>query len=242
MIINILQAKNRRFRTFSSGLIYEGAKVTYADTQTTLPAVAGRDAVVTLTGRKFFAGWNTLVLPFAVTKALMAEVLGDENVELATMQEAAAEAVCFAAVDEVPANTPCLLYVSGDVNTDLTFDGVDVTAVEAAPTTEGTAFNFVGSYVETTVAAGNYLLGAGDTFKKAAGGNRLGAFRAFLVPVGEGMVKEAVRFTLGGTTAIRRIDGTDLQDGAWYSLAGQRVSKPLQKGIYVKEGKKVVMK
>ncbi len=38
-------------------------------------------------------------------------------------------------------------------------------------------------------------------------------------------------------------DSTDVKDGVWYSLDGVRLSgKPTQRGLYINNGKKVVIK
>ena len=219
------------------------AEALYADAQTTLPEVIGRKACVTLTGRTFNAGWNTLVLPFAVTRDLMAAVLGDGDAQLAIMQDATAEAVLFTSVDEVAANTPCLLYVGQEATGEFVFDEVDVTEVVAAPTAEGTALNFVGTYVQTAVAENSYILGAGSTFEKVTDESILPAFRACLTPKNSAdTLADTLYITLDGTTAIHRIDGTNVRNGASYSLAGQPVRQPRQKGVYVKDGRKVVVR
>ena len=45
----------------------------------------------------------------------------------------------------------------------------------------------------------------------------------------------------GNTTSIRSFDET-LSDDAWYNLSGQRIDTPTKKGLYIKNGKKVVVK
>ena len=44
-----------------------------------------------------------------------------------------------------------------------------------------------------------------------------------------------------GTTGIRAIDEIQ-SDDAWYNLKGQRIDTPTKKGLYIKNGKKVVVK
>ena len=59
---------------------------------------------------------------------------------------------------------------------------------------------------------------------------------------------EVIRINLGslntgndGTTSIRSI-GEVQTDDAWYNLKGQRIDTPTKKGLYIKNGKKVVVK
>ena len=44
-----------------------------------------------------------------------------------------------------------------------------------------------------------------------------------------------------GATSIRSI-GEVQTDDAWYNLKGQRIDTPTKKGLYIKNGKKVVVK
>ena len=44
-----------------------------------------------------------------------------------------------------------------------------------------------------------------------------------------------------GTTALREVKGEKWADGEWYTLQGQRIAKPA-KGLYILNGKKVVIK
>ena len=47
------------------------------------------------------------------------------------------------------------------------------------------------------------------------------------------------------TTGIVSVDNgpwiMDKASGEWYSLSGQRISKPMKKGLYIHNGKKVVI-
>lgn len=44
-----------------------------------------------------------------------------------------------------------------------------------------------------------------------------------------------------GTTGIKRVD-SEVDDDVWYNLKGQRIDTPTRKGLYIKNGKKVVVK
>jgi hypothetical protein len=44
-----------------------------------------------------------------------------------------------------------------------------------------------------------------------------------------------------GTTSLREVKGEKWADGEWYTLQGQRIAKPA-KGLYILNGKKVVIK
>ena len=54
---------------------------------------------------------------------------------------------------------------------------------------------------------------------------------------------EVIKISLGGdATAISRIAVEADGDGNWYNLSGQRISTPTKKGLYIKGGKKVIVK
>ena len=45
-----------------------------------------------------------------------------------------------------------------------------------------------------------------------------------------------------GVTAISRVAAETVGNDAWYNLSGQRISAPTKKGLYIKNGKKIVVK
>ena len=45
-----------------------------------------------------------------------------------------------------------------------------------------------------------------------------------------------------GTTGISRVAAEAAGNDAWYNLSGQRISAPTKKGLYIKNGKKVIVK
>ena len=45
----------------------------------------------------------------------------------------------------------------------------------------------------------------------------------------------------GNATGISSI-AVEAENDAWYNLSGQRISTPTKKGLYIKNGKKVIVK
>ena len=94
----------------------------------------------------------------------------------------------------------------------------------------------------------NYYLSNGDSgvgFYKVNGSVDLKANRAYL-PLLKGTTQAGTRFIgLGfeddGTTNLTPALSKGEGEGEWYTLQGQRVAKP-GKGLYIKNGKKVVIK
>lgn len=91
----------------------------------------------------------------------------------------------------------------------------------------------------------NYTLAAGPTFKHSDGTGTLAAGKAFLrttenVPGNEARSLELV-FDDDETTGIKAIETSQYTNDIYFNLAGQRVEKPT-KGLYIVNGKKVVIK
>ena len=104
---------------------------------------------------------------------------------------------------------------------------------------------------QTTTQAGDVILYSGNQIVLFYGSNswsytRLGRMEyssqaeleSFL-KAGQGNVM--VKLSLSsGTTAVRSVYGNRLEEGVYYSLNGVRVNNP-SKGIYIKNGKKVIL-
>ncbi len=130
---------------------------------------------------------------------------------------------------------------------------VALPVIASVAANEGNAF--VGTLEDITVqqvADGmiNYVLsvgsgGVGFYKAKADGGTLVGAGKAYL-PVAEEVAAEAKLFSLNwgddeGTTGISTLKSTAVSDDAYYTLQGVRVNVPT-KGLYIRGGKKVIVK
>ena len=91
------------------------------------------------------------------------------------------------------------------------------------------------------VVLGDYVAGA-TAFKKAKGGNRIAAYRAYLKKVGTSESKVAFNF---GGTIVDGIEAVELLNNlsadVIYNLQAQKVNRT-QKGVYIVNGKKIVVK
>ncbi len=188
-------------------------------------------------------GYNTVVLPFDLTAEQVAAAFG-EGAEVYTFSDKAEGedvVISFQKAEAISANVPVVVKATV-ASTEQTFEGVNLVKPAAEPKAEGTALDFVGTYAPITVAAGDYFVNSG-TLYKSSGATNMKAFRAYLT-LKAGTDPNAVKLRIGGdtTTAIDAINaGAQILDGAVYNLSGQRVSQPT-KGIYIINGKKVMMK
>ena len=197
-------------------------------------------ANVTLTRTLSNTNWNTFVVPFDIDNATLTTKFG--TVEVAEYSETADgdnSTINFnkMATPAITANVPVLLKTS-TAPASVTFNNVLIKTNEAK--VAGTNYDFVGTYAASaTIAADDYFIGSNKLWK-STGATTIKGTRAYIKA--KTAAARIAGFAIDGeeTTAINGI--TISKDNApIYNLNGQRVAKPA-KGMYVKNGKKVVMK
>lgn len=201
-------------------------------------------------------GWNTLCVPFTLTEAQTKAAFG-ADVELRELESVAGNTLTFKKVNGVTANVPCLIKLSEAYAKDTyTFTGVNTVAAKVddfGSDKVNAAISFIGIYsskdvTEWATEGKDYVayLGANNTFFKAKAGTKMKAFRAFFV-IPENTPASAVKAVIdGNATGIEDlvIDGVKA-NGRVYNLNGQYVGNSLnglQSGIYIQNGKKIVIK
>lgn len=217
---------------------------------------AYENANVTLNRKLVGDVWNTLSVPFSLSAEQAKEAFGDE-VQLRELESVQDNTLNFKTVNSITAGVPCLIKLTKAFAKDTyTFTGVQTIAAKADDLAEGEVkgtISFIGIYSPTDVtkwasADKEYavFLGAGNQFFKAQAGTEMKGFRAFfLVP--NNVPNSAVKVVIDGTaTGIEDlvIDGVKA-NGRVYNLNGQYVSNSLnglQPGIYIQNGKKIVVK
>ena len=187
--------------------------------------------------------WNTFVVPFDITNDELKDIFGDEVAVAEFSDEGESEnavTVNFTkmATPAIVANTPVLLKQSNSGNT-FEFDNKLIKTGEAK--VEGTYFDFLGTYAaETTIAEGNYFINS-NLLYKSTGATIIKGTRAYLQDKsGASNVKffiDDLETAIDGLTPDPSLSTL----GEIYNLAGQRVSKA-QKGIYIQNGKKALIK
>jgi hypothetical protein len=231
--------------------IVSEAGIVLTDTDTEAPA-PGTYATVTYE-RKLYSGLNTLCLPFETNR----EEINATYVlaYTGTTEEDGVFTLNFQEVSDLEANVPYAVIIEGDDISLPVFE--NKTVVEPNDlTVSDENFSFVGTYTDfgknnEIVQAGDYIAGAAK-FKKASGGNRVAAYRAYFKNNGNASAK--LVFNFGGinidgdlvsedggfTDGINQI-AVDSATGHVYNLQGIRV-KNATKGVYIQNGKKVVIK
>ena len=227
--------------------------IVLTDTDTEAPA-PGTYATITY-DRTLTEKLNTLVLPFNTSK----EEIGATYVlaYTGTTEDNGTLTLNFEEVEEMEANVPYAIIIEGEDVTLPVFE--NKTIVEPNDLTVSDAyFSFVGTYTDlgrqnSIVKMGDYIAGI-TSFKKASGGNRIAAYRAYFKQETETGAK--LVFNLAGHD-ISNVDDLVSEDGGFvdginqasidsadskvYNLQGIRVKK-VNKGVYIQNGKKVVIK
>jgi hypothetical protein len=182
------------------------------------------------------ANLYTLCVPFAPETGT--------DIKYYTLSGVSGETVSFEEVTMPAANTPYLIAVTGSTNIIESCTGEDVASMEINSTTVG-GYTFTGTFTGMTnaEAQGRYILQAGNQWGKVVSGIvYIPPFRAYIEGPASGARMLTGRFD-DDATGLQYIRTTDA-DGTeqWYDLNGRRISKPTQKGMYIHNGRKDVMK
>ena len=204
--------------------------------------------------------WSTICLPFAMTAEQVKAAFG-EDVELGDFKSWTPEeddegaivgiTVGFTDATEIEANHPYIIKVSAAVS-EFTVDGVDIEPEEELYVRVGKKAAergwMYGTYAVTTVPEENLFL-SGNKFWYSTGQTTIKAFRGYfefrdVLDAYYDETEAPVFITFGGeTTAVNdelRMKSEASSD-VYYTLDGRAVKTP-QRGVYIKNGKKVIVK
>ena len=213
------------------------------------------NANVTLQRTLEASHWNTFCVPFALDKDQVTQYFG-EGTQLRTYEgRCENNIVYFATVDNIEAGKPYIMKPGNAVVTNQTFEGVSmvVTGLDenGNPQAVGDAstVQMKGIYNHVTLVQDktNIYIGAGNKFYYPADAEacQMNGLRAyFIVPEGTDIKKLRANLD-GATTSLGEIFDTEESNTPVYNLQGQCVGNSLctlKSGIYVQNGKKVVVK
>lgn len=186
--------------------------------------------------------YSTLVLPFALT-ADETSAAFKEVYELGAVE---GQSIKLAEATEITATKPYLVKAK-NATLSVTGKAIDpakgVTNTVVKSTDEKTTATFVGTFstVDLTSADANAYVVSNNTLYKVDSNVKVKAYRGYFTVETTGSVKNFVLdFGNGETTSIEALE-SETRDKVIYNLAGQRVQKA-QKGIFIVNGKKVVIK
>lgn len=228
--------------------------ITLEDTKTydEAPALV---ANVTL-DRKLGDKWNTIVLPFALTEAQVTEMFG-EGAKVAAYKGSTVNGedvtLNFEEQTSMAANTPYM--IKAGTNASNKVNGVVLESASKLKTVNdanNNGIDFVGNYTSGQKLLQNSFFISNNTFYRASGQETMKAYRAtFQVPSTLATAKTMNTVFVGEGGSVTAIDDVQVSpQGSFdvYHINGMLVKKNaidlngLDKGIYIINGKKYVVK
>ena len=183
---------------------------------------------------------STVCLPFALTSS-EASALGT----FYTLSALSGTTLTFETASEPAAYTPYLFVPTATAFS--SYSSKSIAATPAALKTSVSGADFIGTMTAQTLKSDgfNTLYGYknGQFVKIGTGsGAHINPFRAYISIPGSSSPAPSFSIDFGGeTTGINAVHGEGLKVNGYYNLNGQRVSQP-SKGLYIMNGKKVIIK
>ena len=234
-------------------------------------APTAQSGVNVLVKRTIKAGqWSTIVLPFAIAKSKVSELFGsdvkiaefngfetdygDDETNMTplgiviNLKEYTASSLPRAGMT---AGKPYLIKVSENIES-LMMDNVNIvsTVTDAVKEDEinGLSGKLTGSFVKTTIPEDGLFI-SDNQFWYSTGKTKVKAFRAWfeLAAVLDKETEFASRIVMkfddgGETTGISSNNRETINNDRYYDLQGRRVNGQLKNGLYIRDGRKVIIK
>ena len=232
-----------------------------ADNTEAIEAAASTDTGKTVTfGARTLAAdtWGVLVLPFATTVREISTALGYAVVDVLDQTKGDGSNVYFKIhMGDIAANTPFMVKSDQAVDfsattvkfTDKTIVTTGITDGKTAAVKDAGDTEFIGFYKGQSFTGAKQLWLSGDGvwgYNKNGNTVPVGPTRAYLqLPAESTGAHIFIEEIDGSVTAISTInaEGEAVAADGWYTLNGIRLEgAPTEKGIYVRNGKKVVIK
>ena len=243
-----------------------------SDNDLAIGAAEGQTCKVRLSDRTLYkdGAWNTLCLPFDVSNENLGEIYEDNPVVMEldvdgtyndetgshqTGLEGNTLYLYFKPVDLSPesddmmvAGRPYLIKWDnvGETIENPVFSGVAINTDTYDVTSEDGTVTFKGTYGFLSFAEPDeniLFLGDGNNVYYPEAGASLGAFRAYF-QLNTSTPVRAFRMNFGDVKTQGIVSATlnDRGNDKLYMLDGRKLDKPVRKGLYIKNGRKVVIK
>ncbi|MBR5083861.1 MAG: Ig-like domain-containing protein, partial [Prevotella sp.] len=247
-------------------------KIYFSETDTSLPSfTVGEQANVSVTRTINANEWSTICLPFGMTATQIEDAFPETSVQLADFigcgdpelddeEEVMSFSFIFSTnVTEIEPNHPYLIKVDKKV------ESFDVEGVTITPSDDLGLYkdeikyrvggrwvydynSFIGTYEAQTVVPEDCLFLNGNKFWYSTGATKMKAFRGYFYSynmLGDAYKNAAnsnVSLTFNDAEGIVSVKVGGQPTEGTYDLQGRKVTGSLKKGIYIVDGKKMVIK
>ena len=219
---------------------------------------AGQTKSVIIYGRTLYRDgrWNTLCLPFSVEnftgtplEGATVKRLGESSYDAPTKTLT----LNFEDASVVKVGVPYIVrWTEGENIVNPVFSGVEILSGDVTADATDCA-DFIGCYSPVTLAAQDrtvLYLGGDSKLYYPSVDVPVNAFRGYFqlkdgLKAGDlpanGAKNIVLNFGNGETTGVSAVESGELTTDSWYSIDGRRLQgEPAKKGIYIKNGKKVI--
>ncbi len=209
----------------------------------------GQTLEVTFTDRSLVAEkWNAFVLPFEISAAKLSAAVGYAVFNVLDETNSTADNIKFKLyMGTIPANQPFLMKTAEDKNMeDVAIS--DVTIVAPATATPSQTIDgiveFTGLYQTKTGLAANERTVLSDKWYTNIPSATLTALTAYLKTLGANAPVITLEEPDGTVTSINTVETANGKSSieSLYNLNGVRVQGTAEKGVYIQNGKKVIVK
>ena len=213
-----------------------------------LQIYGGRVVDVTVNRTVKNSYWAPVCFPFSMTESQIKSAYG-EGVRVTKLTKATANSIAFTKVNSITAGEPYLMKLADGTadKTSFSLSNVALNNLVQGATVEGDAYSFTGTIPAVTLTGNNYFyFTTANTLKPLISGNSILALRGYMEALDGSNGAKELPFTIDDTTTgIIRLsqDGMEIVEGDIYDLQGRKWSNgQLSKGIYIINGKKIVVK
>lgn len=226
-------------------VVYNDAEEYSIDESNTSNYIEECDDAIVFLQRTFSSEyWNTICLPFSMSEEEVVATFG-ESTKILEFSSITDETILnFTETTSIEAAKPYLIKPSATVVNPY-FEDVAITETEPL-TVEIDGYSFVGIYDATELSTDDVFLSTdGNLYHPSANSNVIKGMRAYFQLPNNTQSEEA-KLNLRGTTGITDVvTSTNTSHKVLYNLNGQAIKfeeNNIPKGIYIKDGKKMVIK
>lgn len=194
--------------------------------------------------------WAPVCFPFSMTEEQITAAFG-EGARVTRLDKATAKTINFSRVSSITAGEPYLVRLpegAADI-TSFSLQDIALSNITEGATLSGEAYAMTGTIPTTTLTGDNYYyFTTSNTMRPLISGNNILPLRGYMQSLDGASGANDVVFSIDGqTTGIASItaDGVEVNEGDIYHISGQRVGNrqgSLHKGVYIINGKKVIIK